>query len=70
MARKFPIIKDIYRLYDAIEVTSAIVCSKCGVKEILALDAEEAAEFFAINGRWRGTPNNIYCPSCAKKYLK
>lgn len=70
MARKFPIQKDIINMADFIQPVSIIECNECGVRESLCLEPDQAADFWAINGRWRATYKNVYCPKCAKKKMK
>jgi hypothetical protein len=62
--------KEVDFMQEAIVIEVEIQCTKCGRKigncqtdEFYF--AEELMEF-----GWRATANNIYCPDCAKKYLK
>ncbi len=49
--------------------TTDISCSKCSESDTTGGDEYEAMKYF-FNKGWRATPNNCYCPKCAKKYLK
>ncbi len=57
-------------LEDAIETVCSISCSKCKSDD----GAYNTDEFYAsqdlFKKGWRATDKNIYCPKCAKKYLK
>lgn len=45
-------------------------CEKCHeVENDYYFDSDTAAKFAYEDG-WRATPNYIYCPDCASKYLK
>lgn len=68
--RKFPVIRYVENIIPFIECISMIKCSKCNVIETIALDADEAAEQFIITGGWKATAKSVYCPKCAKKYIK
>ena len=62
--------KQITLLIEAIETKYVIECSKCSNKEI---GFETYEDYFAeelIELGWRATENTIYCPVCAKKFLK
>lgn len=57
------------QLYDSIETISEIKCTKCRKSDFIPGDEALACSDFFDRG-WIATPNNTYCPSCAKKYLK
>lgn len=63
----------IYRpdqLLESILTTCTIQCNKCKkIDELFNTDDYDACEYFFKKG-WRQTPNNLYCPKCAKKNLK
>lgn len=57
------------QLWDACETTTNIHCTKCNSYSTACGDECMACDEFFGKG-WRATPNNTYCPTCAKKYLK
>lgn len=57
------------QLYDSIETTSEIRCTRCRQTDITQGDESMACDDFFDRG-WIATPNHTYCPTCAKKYLK
>jgi hypothetical protein len=58
------------RISEAIEIECSIQCSKCRkIKSTMQTDEYYYGEELLESG-WRATINNIYCPECAKKYLK
>ena len=58
-------------LWDNIESEHSIRCSKCNYigKIINYSDEWDAVDEFYNKG-WRTGKTFVYCPSCAKKYLK
>jgi hypothetical protein len=58
------------RMQEAIMVECTIQCSKCGKTYGPFVDDEYNFSEHCLDLGWRATPNNIYCPECAKKYLK
>lgn len=57
------------QLYDSVQTTTDITCTKCRKSDITCGDEWIACDTFFSKG-WRATPNNTYCPDCAKKHLK
>lgn len=51
------------------ETTSEINCSKCSNYDGSQNELDYTKHIFFKKG-WRATKNNVYCPICAKKYLK
>jgi len=53
------------------ESEHSIRCSKCGCVDTKHMidEAYYAVENFITDG-WRCPKEKVYCPSCAKKYLK
>ncbi len=57
------------QLHDFCLEETTVECGKCKTISGHMGDADYASERFFEEG-WKATPNNIYCPKCAKKYLK
>lgn len=58
------------QLEDNILIEASIECTKCKSGDLeMHTDQYYAADEFFKKG-WRATPNNVYCPKCAKTYLK
>jgi hypothetical protein len=58
------------RMSEAIEVECTIECSKCK-KHNGSMQTDEyyfGEELLELG--WRATSQNVYCPDCARKYLK
>lgn len=60
---------DQFQLMDALREMCEIECSKCSKSSSADGRLDVAAEQLFDDG-WRATAKNIYCPVCAKKYLK
>ena len=56
------------QLEDNLLVEVSIECTKCR-KGDMTCGEMYAADWFFEKG-WRATPNHVYCPNCASKYLK
>lgn len=58
-------------LLGIIEAWCKITCDKCGLSDSLPCEPDDAADNFYFSG-WRMQKRShfIYCPHCAKKYLK
>jgi hypothetical protein len=62
--------KQIDKLLDYVITVCDITCTKCDYFSSLSMvDDYSAAERFSDDG-WHATDNHVYCPQCAKKYLK
>ena len=58
------------RMQEGIMVECSIECNKCRkTNSVMQTDEYYFSEELLELG-WRATPHNIYCPACAKKYLK
>lgn len=57
------------QLWDVCETITNICCTKCSETTTTWGDESNASDEFFDKG-WRATPNNTYCPECAKKILK
>jgi Zn finger protein HypA/HybF involved in hydrogenase expression len=62
--------EEIELLSEAIVVSVEIQCTKCKRTEVNFQTDEFYFADELMEGGWRATKNNIYCPDCAKKYLK
>lgn len=70
MAKRIPVVATIINISQSLDVVSTITCNKCGCKESVPFNEDEAAEYFAIQGQWYATLNNVYCKKCRQKQLK
>jgi len=62
--------KEIDWLQEEILIEASILCTSCKLRRgNINIDDYSFAELLIAEG-WRHTPNNVYCPSCAKKKLK
>lgn len=56
-------------LWEFCQVTTTIECMKCNAVGGGFGEELEVSDNLFKKG-WRATPNKVYCPKCAKKYLK
>lgn len=56
-------------LYQAVVCVSSIDCTRCGAIDTTLADDYDAAKIFHQRG-WAATELHVYCPECARKYLK
>lgn len=62
--------KEVDILQEQIVVECTVQCTKCRKTQV---DMQTDEFYFAdelMEGGWRATKNNVYCPECAKKHLK
>lgn len=62
--------KEREKIYEFVEVEATIVCTKNGCESLLCGYDEYDVGSQAYEDGWRVRGYNVYCPDCAKKYLK
>ena len=62
--------KEVDYIAEAIEIECTIRCSKCRNTQTNVQTDEYYFSDELMEYGWRATKHHVYCPDCAKKYIK